>query len=172
MKQLGTGHFYSLQPGFVITWLICALKWPICPKNLFVITKCSLTTEFVITKFHCICKRCCWTILTKNGDGKKECWRFEDCCILAVVSQTCTHKQGEFRLGFPEFVELKTRSFLSSVAESLSSKFIECVTTKNKSYLNSVSRRNCMKNNIVLIICPFFRNLKTSFFSVKRKKDL
>ncbi len=28
-EQLGTGHFCSLKPEFVITGLFCALKWPI-----------------------------------------------------------------------------------------------------------------------------------------------
>ncbi len=36
---------------FVITGLICVVKGPIYPKNLLVITECSLTTEF-----HCIFK--------------------------------------------------------------------------------------------------------------------
>jgi hypothetical protein len=48
-EQLGTGHFFSLQPG-----LIFVLKWPIYPKNMFVITDFLLTTEFVITELHCI----------------------------------------------------------------------------------------------------------------------
>ncbi len=28
-------------------------KQPICPENPFVITECSLTTEFLITKYNC-----------------------------------------------------------------------------------------------------------------------
>ncbi len=32
--QLGTGHFCSLFSGFVITWLICVVKWPILPENM------------------------------------------------------------------------------------------------------------------------------------------
>jgi hypothetical protein len=46
-EQLGTVHFCSLLPGFVITGFICVLKVPISPKNMFVITGCSLTTESV-----------------------------------------------------------------------------------------------------------------------------
>ncbi len=52
-EQLGASHFCSLQPGFVLTGAICVLKCPIWLKNLLVITECSLTTEFVITEFHC-----------------------------------------------------------------------------------------------------------------------
>ncbi len=48
-EQLGTGHFCSLWPGFVIIGLICVLKWPIWLQK----TTCSLITEFVITDFHC-----------------------------------------------------------------------------------------------------------------------
>jgi hypothetical protein len=32
-EQLGTGHFCSLQRGFVITGLICVLKLPISQKK-------------------------------------------------------------------------------------------------------------------------------------------
>ncbi len=46
--------FYSLMPGFVITGLICVLKWSIWLQFFFVITECLLTTEFVITAFHYI----------------------------------------------------------------------------------------------------------------------
>ncbi len=52
-EQLGTGHFRSLYPGYVIIGLICVVNCQICPKNLFVITECSLTTEFVKTEFQC-----------------------------------------------------------------------------------------------------------------------
>ncbi len=38
---------------FVITGLICVLKWPIWLENMVVITECSLTAEFVITEFDC-----------------------------------------------------------------------------------------------------------------------
>ncbi len=49
-EQLGTRPFL-----FVITGLIYVIKWPIWLKQLFVITECSLTTEFIITEFYCIC---------------------------------------------------------------------------------------------------------------------
>ncbi len=43
------------QPNLCfITVLICVVKRPICTKKMFVITECSLTTEFVTTEFHCI----------------------------------------------------------------------------------------------------------------------
>jgi hypothetical protein len=38
---------------FFITWLISVLKWPIWLQKPSVMTECSLTTEFVIIKFHC-----------------------------------------------------------------------------------------------------------------------
>ncbi len=50
----GRYNWVSSQPGLVITGLICALKWPISLKNSFVLTRCLLTTEFVITEFKCI----------------------------------------------------------------------------------------------------------------------
>ncbi len=45
--------FVRYNRGTLITGLIWVLKWPISPQKLFVITECSLTSEFVITKFYC-----------------------------------------------------------------------------------------------------------------------
>jgi hypothetical protein len=54
VKLVYNEHFSLLKPGFVITGLICVLKRPSSSKNMFVITECLLTTEFVITEFHCV----------------------------------------------------------------------------------------------------------------------
>jgi hypothetical protein len=63
-EQLGTHHFW-----FVITGVRCNrvdLCTKISPKNLFVITECSLTTEFIITEFQCILRQNCCLATQSN----------------------------------------------------------------------------------------------------------
>jgi hypothetical protein len=45
--------FLFVTAGVPCNWVYLCIKMTIYPKNLFVTTECSLTTEFIITEFHC-----------------------------------------------------------------------------------------------------------------------
>ncbi len=52
---VGICEFYRKILEFVITVLICVLKWSIWIKHQFVITECSLIIECIITDILCVC---------------------------------------------------------------------------------------------------------------------
>ncbi len=81
-EQLRTGHFCSLQTGFVITGLICVVKWTTRPKNMFVITECSLTNELVISEFHFTIK---YVYSDNPGTPKKLHWK-----LVFVLLNDCS----------------------------------------------------------------------------------
>ncbi len=47
-------QFLFVKTGVCYNRVNLCTNWPISLQILFVITECSLTTEFVITEFHCI----------------------------------------------------------------------------------------------------------------------
>ncbi len=84
----GPAIFVRYTRGLLKSIFSTVLKWPIWLKNLFATTECSLTTEFVITGFHCISE---WTITglfeAGPGDRKRKLWDKRFQCIRNSFNQ-------------------------------------------------------------------------------------